>query len=482
MQDYGTGAFLSRGSSADSHALPSNPGTTDFPEDDLHEVHRTWLQQLAQSLRYARCVKALLLLWVPLLGIVALSTPESSPAAEAGAGRRPVPLPTSGAAGNGVFWCALLLILPTSTLLIEYVEDLVVRHDSPALGIAVNLAAEHAAELIFSFAAMAHSEKSLCWVKPVLLGCILLHLLGVLGASVLAAPLVDGTSVDLGISSWTAFSPSGLVFASAVFLLPTAYELTVAGPDAADQLRRLHVPAAQVHEQQTRNMLFLSRSLAMGVLAVYSLYLWKVLRSNSNYYVASDNPNAPSSLVYALQYRERLRSTDEVDLGSRYSQRFAVTGTVACVAAMGVLCWALVATLPAARTATPLPLAFTLVILLPSVFEAGGAVASVLMSHAGRPDIAASIAFASIVHLYLFVLPVVVLVGWWVLQAPLELAFHPFLGCCCFVSALVVAQVMSSNRVRWLEGGTLVALYGLIVCICLLGRWHLCTRPAYYSK
>ncbi|KAG5483286.1 hypothetical protein LSCM1_04828 [Leishmania martiniquensis] len=247
-----------------------------------------------------------------------------------------------------------------------------------------------------------------------LLGCVLMNLLGVLGSSIIAAPLTDGASVDLGISSWTAFSASGLVFSTVVFLSPTVYGATVLGPNAVGQLRQ-GTPVKQVEEQRTRRMLFVSRSLALCVLAVYALYVWKVVRSNSNYYVSSDNPNAPSSLVYALQYHDRLRSTREVDLGSRYSKRFAVTRALACLATLATLCWVLVATLPATKTTTSLPLSFTLAVLLPCVFEAGGAAASVLLSQAGRPDIAAGIAFTSIVHLYMFVLPALVLAGWLIL-------------------------------------------------------------------
>ncbi|KAG5509362.1 hypothetical protein JKF63_06672 [Porcisia hertigi] len=471
-------AFLIQGSSADLLTQRSNPGIDDLPEDDLHGPRRTVLEQLAQSLHYAPYVKGFLLLWVPLVALLALPPSESSGGTAFHI--RSLQLCVSNTAGNALFWCALLLIFPTNTLLIEYLKDLVVRRDSPSLGIAVNLTAEHAAELLFSFFAMAHSKRTLCWVKPMLLGCVLVNQLGVLGSSILAAPLTDGNFVDIGISSWTAFSASGLVFSTVVFLLPTMYAVTVVGPDAADQLHQRHTPTKEVSKNQTRSMLFVSRSLALCVVAVYALYLWKVVHSNSNYYVSSDSPNTPSSLVYALQYHERLRNTQDVDLGSRYSQRFAVTGALLCVATLAVLCWVLVVTLPVAKMMTPVPLPFTLVILLPCVFEAGGLAAAVLLSRGGRPDIAASIAFTSIVHVYMFVLPMVVLVGWLVLGAPLELSFHSFLASCCFVSALVVAQVMSSHRVRWLEGGTLAAFYAILVCICLLGRWHLCAREGYY--
>lgn len=494
-QRGGGGHTADYGTAERAAVMLNNPGATDFPEDDLHEVHRSISQQIAQSFYYGRYVKSLLMLLVPLVLTVCFAPHSATSPAAASASsstvagevvgregnstrkpRRHGFLPVEDAAGGALFWMALVLVLPVNTLLVEYLEDLVVRHESLPLGIAVNLIFEHAAELLFSFFAMLHSKRSLCWVKPVLLGSILLHMLGVLGASILVAPLSDGTSVDLGISSWTAFSAGGLVFSTAVFLLPTVYGVTVVMPDSVDQEQRLHTPAKQVVEQQTRNLLFISRSLALVVVVVYALYLWKVVRSNSNYYVSSDNPNAPSSLTYALQYRERLQSTQEVDLGSRYSQSFALTGAALCLLVLVGLSFTLVETLTAAtKSITSMPLPFTLVVLLPLVFEANGTAASMIMAHVGRPDIAASIAFASIVHLYMFVLPLVVLVGWVVLHVPLELTFHPFLTSCCFISALVVAQVMMASQVRWLEGGMLVALYSLIVCICLLGRWHLCT-------
>lgn len=451
----------------------SNPGIVDFSEDDLHERQPSCYEEVVQSLRYAPGLKTPLLLTLPTIALMLIS----------GHGA----VPQRGVAACAMFAAALLALLPSHTLVIEYLEDIVVRHDDERLGVLVNVLCEHSSALLFSLCALAREPMAICWIKGMTLGCVLWNMLAVLGASIIAAPSVDAAEVSLGLSAWSAFSAGALVYSTAVIMFPTLYYITIVAPDAERGLsattKAATVTAAAAREepqQLFQNMLLLSRCLSLAVLTLYAISMWRILKANGNYYASSDNPNAPSSISYVLHYQRRAQAMasaadDVVGGGSRYSQRFAIAAALSFAALEAALCYLLVCTLPAVATTTAAPLPFLLVILLPAVFEAGGFGAAILMSRGGRLDISTSIAFSATVHLYVLLLPLLVLLAWGLFQAPLDLAYHPFLVCCCFVSALVVAQVVVAHRARWLEGAMLLALYGLILMICLLGRWHLCS-------
>lgn len=440
------------------HHIPG--GYSDFLDDDLHKSPVTVCAQLAAAFRYMARLKALMIVAVTLLA--ALCYVEDPLSADT--------LVHRPAVAASAFFLALVALLPCGAWAVEFTEDFVVSRDSERLGVLVNVVCEHLPAILFSLCALLWREnrRSLCWVKPLLLGCVLFQLLVVLGAAVLVAPESEerfGSS--FGVSTWATFS-SGLVFSCALFMIPTVYAVTITGPDLASVLQKKTLTREAALEEQASKLLLTSRGLSAAVILVYSVYLAMVFHSNMNYYTSAGNPNAPSTLSYALQAQDAARA-----VGPPFRQTVAAACAVVLFTLEALLCYIVARCLPAVVAAGVLPLPFILVVLLPLVFEGGGLGAAVLTSRAGRLDIGASIAFSGIVHLFMCVLPAVVLAAW-ALGAPLDLAFHPFLAVTCFIAVLLVAQMVVVNRVRWLEGAMLVGLYSLVGFVCLLGGWHLC--------
>ncbi|EPY22131.1 Ca2+:H+ antiporter [Strigomonas culicis] len=435
----------------------THPGIVHFQEEDLHEVRRTWAEQVRETVHYLWPVKALLLLLVPL--VVLLSTHRERPLAELAA-----------PPAFGVFLLCLVGLVPCATLAVEFAEDLVVRKDNAALGTVVNVIVEHLALIAFAVTAlfMTNEARAFCVVKTVSIGCILLHLLAGLGGAIFFAPVTEENS--FGATSLSAFN-SGMLYCTAVFMFPTLYDYIIVTPEVQR--------AALLGKSNARaeaGLTAVSRGLSLCALCAYMAYLVSVFRTNVNYYTVGGNPNAPSSLPYAILYRERSRARPgprALALGSRYSLLFAATGLVVFVLLQVGLCVGVALTLPVVAQAEVVSLPFLLVALLPLFFEFGSVGASWLMAREGRLDIAASVAFSCVTHVYMCVIPALVLFAW-AIGRSLDLSFHPFLIFVCLLSVLVVTDFVMMNRIRWLQGAMLLSLYLLLVFTCLLGGWHLC--------
>ena len=81
-----------------------------------------------------------------------------------------------------------------------------------------------------------------------------------------------------------------------------------------------------------------------------------------------------------------------------------------------------------------------------------------------RPlDVAFGVALGSSTQIALFVIPVMVVIGW-VIQQPLDLFFGPFPTAVTFLSTNLVFMVVQNGETNWLEGAMLLMTY-LIICI-----------------
>jgi len=83
------------------------------------------------------------------------------------------------------------------------------------------------------------------------------------------------------------------------------------------------------------------------------------------------------------------------------------------------------------------------------------------MAHKLKMDLALSVAQGSSTQIALFVIPVMVLLGWLVGQ-PLDLIFGTFETVITFLSAVIVSGIVMDGKTNWLEGMMLIATYVLI--------------------
>jgi len=100
-------------------------------------------------------------------------------------------------------------------------------------------------------------------------------------------------------------------------------------------------------------------------------------------------------------------------------------------------------------------------ILLPIVGNAAEHVTAVTVSYKDKLDLSIGVAVGSSIQIALFVIPVLVLLGW-IMGKPLTMLFDPFESIVLFLSVLTVAFCINDGRSNWLEGMILMSLYVIL--------------------
>ncbi|KAJ3565778.1 hypothetical protein NP233_g7422 [Leucocoprinus birnbaumii] len=99
---------------------------------------------------------------------------------------------------------------------------------------------------------------------------------------------------------------------------------------------------------------------------------------------------------------------------------------------------------------------FVGIILLPIVGNAAEHVTAVTVSVKDKLNLSLSVAAGSSLQIALFVIPVIVTLGW-ILDKPMTLLFDPYESIVLFFSVLVVNYVVQDGKSNWLEGFLLMS-------------------------
>ncbi|KAJ5557672.1 hypothetical protein N7513_003258 [Penicillium frequentans] len=118
---------------------------------------------------------------------------------------------------------------------------------------------------------------------------------------------------------------------------------------------------------------------------------------------------------------------------------------------------------------------FVGLILLPVVGNAVEHATAVTAAWKDKMDLAIGVAIGSCTQIALFVLPLIVILGWVLSRVPslemrvqtMSLEIDMFQASCLFLSVLLVNYLILDGKSNWLEGALLVALYLIIS----LGAW-----------
>jgi Ca2+:H+ antiporter len=90
---------------------------------------------------------------------------------------------------------------------------------------------------------------------------------------------------------------------------------------------------------------------------------------------------------------------------------------------------------------------------------------AVIMARKGKMSLAYSIAAESSKQIALFVTPICVLLGWFLVPAgakPMTLHFSLPEVVAAYTSVLVVSQIVADGETTWLEGAQLLGLYAVL--------------------
>lgn len=121
----------------------------------------------------------------------------------------------------------------------------------------------------------------------------------------------------------------------------------------------------------------------------------------------------------------------------------------------------IVDTIQGAAEESGVPYNFISTILLPIVGNAAEHAAAVIFTWKNKPDLALGIAVGSASQIAMFVIPMCVVIGWWICQE-LSLDFHPFETAALLMTVLVTSILLNSGESDWMRGAMLLAAYTIL--------------------
>ena len=334
-----------------------------------------------------------------------------------------------------VFVTAALAIVPLAGWMGTATEEIAVVL-GPSWGGLLNATFGNATELIIAIVAL--NKGLIEVVKASLAGSIIGNLLLVMGLAMFLGGLkykeqtfqpviarVNGSSMNLAVIA---------------ILLPAAVN-RVSGSLASPAMQKL------------------SYAVAIVLILVYGLTLLFSMKTHAYLYevgVAELDGAAEGSLsdaeTLAASNLADDNPTDRPNLWLWVGVLLAATVLVAIESEL------LVDTLEAASEGLGLSAFFTGVILLPVVGNAAEHATAVTVAMKDKMDLSISVAVGSSLQIALFVVPVLVLIGWAIGQ-PMDLNFNVLELLSVFVAVAITNSISADGRSNWLEGVLLMAAY-----------------------
>jgi len=108
---------------------------------------------------------------------------------------------------------------------------------------------------------------------------------------------------------------------------------------------------------------------------------------------------------------------------------------------------------------------FVGLILLPIVGNAAEHATAVTVAIKDKMDLAIGVAVGSSMQVALFIIPLLVIIGWGLGMDDMSLSFDPFQVAVLFVAVLLVNYLIADGKSHWLEGMLLMCLY-CIIAVC----------------
>ena len=349
---------------------------------------------------------------------------------------------------NGVaFLAAFLGLVPLAALLGDFTEDLAKRSND-VIGALINVTFGNATELIISIVALRHGMLDV--IKLSLIGSVLGNMLLVLGTAFMYA---GSKHKDLTFNSDAVNTYGPLLLLSMLsFAIPAIYT-------------QVHMnDAARRGTGTPDTVLRISRELAVVMCVTYVAYLVFQLVTHRHLF----EEDKAAQQLYVEGEQGEGEEDDEDDEDPEFSWNFGFAGLAVASVLIAYLSDILVGTLQEAAEQWSVPKQFIGIILVPIVGNAAEHASAIVMAGRNKLDIAVGVALGSSIQIAMFVMPVLVVVGW-IFGAPLDLNFHPFLTGTTVLSVLVATNAVQDGKTNWLEGWMLLACYIMIAIVFLHG-------------
>ncbi|KAF4996754.1 hypothetical protein FGRMN_4318 [Fusarium graminum] len=374
-----------------------------------------------------------------------------------------------------VFVVNFIAIIPLAAILSFATEEIALR-TGEVLGGLINATFGNAVELIVAILALVDGKVII--VQTSLVGSILSNLLLVLGFCFFFGGLRREAQYFNETVAQTAASMLALAVASVI--VPTVF----------DQAR--DTPAANVAR--------LSRGTAVILLVVYAAYLLFQLKTHQSTFAKESQKVAakpwshgsggnmrqgimvPGALIgggmTGREENERLsemlmnphklpKHEDEEDEEEEPQLHFWVAvATLTFATVLIALCAEfMVDSIDAVTKTGGVSEEFVGLILLPIVGNAAEHATAVTVAIKDKMDLAIGVAVGSSMQVALFLIPLLVIIGWGMGNDDMNLSFDLFQVATMFVAVLLVNYLIADGKSHWLEGWLLICLYS-IIAVC----------------
>ncbi|KAF8584084.1 calcium/proton exchanger [Ramaria rubella] len=340
------------------------------------------------------------------------------------------------------FLFSFLAIIPLAKLIGDATEEMSLELGQTVSGL-MNASFGNAVEIIVGIAALLQGQLRI--VQTSMLGSILGNILLVLGSSFIAGGFVVSEGEFQVTAAQT--SASLMTLGCITLVIPAAYQSAKEAGEPpfsdniASSLGRLLASSAPDADTSNAGLLIISRGTAIMLLIVYVSYLFFQLKTHTHLFQAAGDED----------------EEQEPKMGT-----FAAGTSLLLVTVLTSFCadW-LVASIEETAERYNISKAFIGLILIPIVANAAEHTTSIWMAIRGKYELTIGICIGSSIQIALFVVPLLVLVGW-VSGHELTLFFAHFETIILFVSVVLVNLLIMDGKSNYMEGLMLVTLYIVI--------------------
>eukprot|EP00978_Attheya_sp_CCMP212_P019783 scaffold55788_cov52-Attheya_sp.AAC.1 len=317
-----------------------------------------------------------------------------------------------------IFWLNFLAMVPLASLLGDFTEELA-AHTNQVIGGLINATFGNAVEVVVAIQALLANEIRV--VQASMIGSIFSNLLLVLGGCFFFGGLKK--SEQTFNSTAATANMSLLALSSIALVLPT--------------------PFAAYYEFHDQDVLVISRMAAGFLIFMYVQLLIFQLKTHA--YLFEDEDGEEALLPFYV----------------------AIVGLVSITALIALLSDYLVGSIDGFCDSSGVSRTFVGLIILPIVGNAVEHITAVSVAMKDKMDLAMGIAVGSSVQISLFVVPIIVLIGW-AIDRDMTLNFPQFEVILYILSVVTVSICLSNPRTNWLEGSLLMTTY----CMIAVGFWY----------
>ncbi|KAJ4414473.1 hypothetical protein N0V85_003124 [Neurospora sp. IMI 360204] len=374
-----------------------------------------------------------------------------------------------------VFVVNFIAIIPLAAMLGFATEEIALR-TGEVLGGLLNASFGNAVELIVAVIALTHNE--IVVVQTSLIGSILSNLLLVMGMCFFCGGLNRREQFFNTTVAQTAASLLALAVASVI--VPTVFDM-----------------AANTDDKKVAQI---SRGVSIILLFVYGGYLLFQLKTHSAVFAEESQKVAakpfnlrggkdlkdgaisqglvgPAGMVggHAVPSQannESIRNhldtaphqEEEEEEGEEPQLHFIVAVVTLVIATVIIAFCAeyMVDGISAITAGDKVSKEFVGLILLPIVGNAAEHATAVTVAIKDKMDLAIGVAVGSSMQVALFVIPLLVIIGWGMGIEDMSLSFDTFQVAVLFVSVLLVNYLIADGKSHWLEGMLLICLYLIV--------------------